>query len=151
MKKIMTLCIVHQHPRVLLGMKKRGLGAGRWNGFGGKLEKGEAIEDAAIRECREEAGIIVEKLDKLGVIDFIFSEGKESQEVHFFKIHEFKSEPTESEEMKPRWFEVSEIPFMQMWPDDRYWMPMFLKNNKFKGRFVFDENNKIMDYDIFSL
>jgi hypothetical protein len=37
MKKILTLTIIYQHPRVLLGMKKRGFGAGRWNGFGGKV------------------------------------------------------------------------------------------------------------------
>ncbi len=55
MKKLLTLCIVHQHPRVLLGMKKRGFGIGHWNGFGGKVEEGESIEEAAKREVKEEA------------------------------------------------------------------------------------------------
>ena len=55
-KKILTLCIIHQHSKILLGMKKRGHGVGKWNGFGGKVEKGETIEEAARRETKEEAG-----------------------------------------------------------------------------------------------
>ncbi|MCX6719056.1 MAG: NUDIX domain-containing protein [Candidatus Taylorbacteria bacterium] len=73
-KKQMTLCIVYQPSRVLLGMKKMGFGKGRWNGFGGKVEAGETIEDAAKREVLEEAGIKVDHLEKMGVIDFEFKE-----------------------------------------------------------------------------
>lgn len=47
--KLLTLVMVVQPGRVLLGMKKRGFGAGRWNGFGGKVQAGETIEDAARR------------------------------------------------------------------------------------------------------
>ena len=43
MKKLLTLCIIYHHHKILLGMKKRGLGIGRWNGFGGHLEDGESI------------------------------------------------------------------------------------------------------------
>eukprot|EP00056_Hartaetosiga_gracilis_P017259 m.6783 g.6783 ORF g.6783 m.6783 type:complete len:151 (-) comp5533_c0_seq1:454-906(-) len=39
--------------RILLGMKKRGFGKGKFNGFGGKLEKGETVEEAAVRELQE--------------------------------------------------------------------------------------------------
>ncbi|TSC68139.1 MAG: 7,8-dihydro-8-oxoguanine triphosphatase [Parcubacteria group bacterium Gr01-1014_72] len=60
-KIITTLVIVHTHPKVLLGYKKRGFGMGRWNGFGGKARAGEIIEDAARRELKEEAGIAAEK------------------------------------------------------------------------------------------
>ena len=58
-KKITTLVLVHQGEKVLLGMKKRGFGQGRWNGFGGKLHEGETIEQAAKRETFEEAGVQV--------------------------------------------------------------------------------------------
>ena len=65
MKKILTLCMIYQHPKILLGMKKRGFGKGRWNGFGGKLNDGESIEEATIREVRGETGIKINKiLDK---------------------------------------------------------------------------------------
>ena len=72
MRKILTLCIVHQHTKVLLGMKKRGFGAGRWNGFGGKLEEGESIEESIKREIKEEAGIDINDLNKIGIIEFEF-------------------------------------------------------------------------------
>ena len=138
MKRILTLCIIHQHPRVLLGMKKRGFGMGRWNGFGGKIKSGESIEDAARREIKEEAGIKINDLNKVGIIEFEFENSPELLEVHLFKSENFNGEPTESEEMRPQWFHVDEIPFAKMWPDDILWMPFLLKGKKFKGKFLFD-------------
>src|SRR3989344_6169176 len=128
-KKILTLCLIHKHPQVLLGMKKRGMGAGFstekqglgmgvWNGFGGKLEPGESIEDAARREVLEEAGVEATSLEKIGEIEFEFIGDPQTLEVHIFKVASFKGNPIESDEMKPQWFHVDEIPFDQMWPDD---------------------------------
>jgi len=140
MKKLVTtLCIIHQHPRILLGMKKRGFGAGRWNGFGGKIKTGESIEDATKREMQEESGVEIENLDKVGIMEFEFKGNPEIIEVHVFKSENFEGEIIESEEMKPQWFHVDEIPFKEMWPDDLYWMPLFLKGKKFKGKFLFDQ------------
>lgn len=144
----MTLCIIHQHPKVLLGMKKRGFGAGRWNGFGGKVLPGESIEDAARRELLEEAGIEVGDLEKHGVIDFEFQGNPEILEVNIFKATDFTGEPREGEEMKPQWYFVDEIPFKEMWPDDIYWMPLFLKGKKFKGKFLFGEKDTILEKEI---
>ncbi|MBP6884082.1 MAG: 8-oxo-dGTP diphosphatase [Candidatus Pacebacteria bacterium] len=119
-------------------MKKRGFGAGRWNGFGGKVEDGETIEEAMKREMKEEAGVDIKNFEKVGILNFEFQDGSSPVQVHCFKTEEFIGEPAESEEMKPEWFFVDEIPFAQMWPDDIYWIPMFLKNKKFKGKFIFD-------------
>lgn len=47
--KLYTLAFVLDAGKILLGMKKRGFGAGRWNGFGGKVHPGESIEAAAKR------------------------------------------------------------------------------------------------------
>jgi len=138
-KKIMTLCLVHEHPRVLLGMKKRGFGAGRWNGFGGKLHEGETIEEAAKREVLEETGLTVEELYKRGVVDFEFENDPTILEVHIFRIEKYAGEPAETEEMRPQWFTVDEIPFKEMWSDDPYWFPLFLKGKKFRARFKFDK------------
>lgn len=148
MTKQLTLCLIHQHPRVLLGMKKRGFGAGRWNGFGGKVEEGESLEDAAKRELREEAGIEASDMEKLGVLDFSW-EGKEDVlQVHIFKAKSFSGEPAESEEMKPQWFGVDEIPLDQMWPDDRYWLPLFLDGTAFSGNFHFGEGDAVISYNL---
>jgi 8-oxo-dGTP diphosphatase/2-hydroxy-dATP diphosphatase len=148
MKKILTLCIVHQHPRVLLGMKKRGFGEGRWNGFGGKVAAGETIEEAARREMHEEAGVEVGDLEKMGILEFEFQGNPEILEVHVFRAQDFTGEPTESEEIRPQWYRVDEIPFDSMWPDDKFWIPMFLDGKKFKGRFLFGPEDVVVEYNL---
>lgn len=125
-------------------MKKRGFGAGRWNGFGGKVSQGETIEDAAKREIREEAGVEVSTLDKVGIIEFEFDGNPEILEVHVFRTEDFSGEPTETEEMRPQWFHVSGIPFEQMWPDDIHWVPLLLDGKKFKGKFLFGDSDVIL-------
>ncbi|MCX6765358.1 MAG: NUDIX domain-containing protein [Candidatus Moranbacteria bacterium] len=72
LKKILTLCVVHQGDQILLGMKKRGFGKGYWNGFGGKVHSGESIEETAMREIKEEVGIVPESLEKHGILNFEF-------------------------------------------------------------------------------
>ncbi len=126
-------------------MKKRGFGAGKWNGFGGKVFETETIEDAVKREFQEEAGIEVGQLKKVGIMEFEFKGNPEVLEVHIFGSYNFSGEPIESEEMKPQWFHINEIPFDEMWPDDRYWMPLFLNGKKFKGKFLFGESGIILE------
>ena len=137
--KFMTLCCVYNDRQILLGMKKRGFGAGRWNGFGGKLHEGETIEQAARRELEEEAGIKAKKISKRGVILFEFENNPEKLEVHIFSIDIFTGEPIETEEMHPCWFAFDEIPYADMWPDDPFWIPLLLSGKNFEGYFLFDE------------
>ena len=148
-KKILTLIIVHQNGCVLLGLKKRGFGVGKYNGFGGKVDKGETVEEAAKRELFEEARITANNLKKLGVLDFSWK-GKENEvlEVNIFKTTDFSGEPTEGEEMKPQWFDIDKIPYDKMWSDDAHWLPLFLENKKFKGKFMFDNNNNIVKHEL---
>ncbi len=152
MKKLLTLVIIHKGSKVLLGMKKRGFGMGKWNGFGGKVEISESIEEAARREVLEEVGIGVDNIEKLGVLDFSW-QGKEQDilEVNIFKAKDFSGEPSETEEMKPQWFSVNEIPYEKMWADDQYWLPLLLENKKFSGNFIFDGSNNILWYDLIEM
>ena len=48
--------------RILLGRKKRGMGYGKWNGFGGKMEIGESMREC-VRELFEECGLFAEEKD----------------------------------------------------------------------------------------
>lgn len=147
-RKILTLCIVHRHPLVLLGMKKRGFGAGRWNGFGGKVLAGEGIAEAARREFREEAGIVIEEMERVGILEFAVLGQSETHEVHVFRAERFSGQPRETEEMRPSWFSVDRIPFDEMWPDDRHWFPLLLAHRKFRGKFLFDESEQIVDWSL---
>lgn len=139
MKKQLTLCIIHEHPKVLLGMKKRGFGAGRWNGFGGKLAEGETVEMAAMRELKEESGIKALEMKKVGILEFEFENDPKILETHVFLITKFTGSPVETEEMKPQWFDANKIPFSEMWSDDIFWFPLLLAGKKFKGKFLFDK------------
>ena len=143
----MTLCLVQEGDKLLLGMKKRGLGSGRWNGFGGKVHEGETIEEAAKRETFEEAGIEIKNMERVGNMDFLWEGRKDIFGVSVFKVLEYSGFPKETEEMKPQWFSISEIPYENMWPDDKYWIPLFLQGKKFDGRCLFDEKDNILDYN----
>lgn len=148
MPKLLTLCLVHQPPKILLAMKKRGFGAGRWNGLGGKLNPGETIEAAAKREAEEEAGIVLQDLEKMGILEFEFQGNPEILQVHVFKSTSFTGEPTETEEMKPAWFEAGAVPYKEMWPDDIFWLPLFLEGKKFTGKFLFGKGDVILSKEL---
>ena len=154
MKTILTLCVPIKENKVLLGMKKRGFGVGRWNGFGGKLDEGETIEQGLMRELYEEVGIQDGVLEKMGILEFSFENDEKILEVPIFKLTDFTGVPRETEEMRPEWFSFDEIPFSQMWPDDQYWFPLFLENKLFEGEFLFDRpsdaeySSKIISYKL---
>lgn len=149
MKKILTLCLAVREWQVLLGMKKRGFGAGRWNGFGGKVEEGESIEEGARREMREECGVTIGKMEKVGIHEFEFAAKRgEILEVHVFRVDAWSGEPVETEEMRPEWFAFSDIPYGTMWPDDIHWFPLFLEGKRFRTKFLFDEGDGVISQDI---
>lgn len=137
-----TLCLLQREGEVCLGMKKRGFGEGKWNGFGGKVAEGESIEAAAIRELAEEAGVSVEEehLERIGEIDFHFLDKPDwDQRMHVFAIRTWEGEPTESEEMLPRWYTHEGIPYDDMWIDDKHWLPHALAGKKLKAEFAFNK------------
>jgi len=142
-KKLFTLCIIHQPPRVLLGMKKIKFGKGKWNGFGGHVEEGEMIDDAARREMKEEAGIVIEEMEKAGVNEVLYLNADAGEmkeiEIHIFRVTRFSGVPAESDEMRPEWFDTNNLPWDSMWPSDPGWYPFFLKGKKFKGTLVYED------------
>lgn len=147
-----TLCLLIKESEILLAMKKRGFGAGRWNGTGGKFDPGRGdknILDAAVRETKEEIGVEVKNPEKVGLFHFRFPHKPEwDQDVHLFLAEEWVGEPKESEEMTPTWFSFSAIPYESMWADDTYWMPHILKGEKLEADFVFKEGDKIAKHEI---
>jgi 8-oxo-dGTP diphosphatase/2-hydroxy-dATP diphosphatase len=158
MKMVLTLCMVIKDEEILLGKKKRGFGSGRWNGFGGKVEKEETIEESVIRELKEESNINSLNLEKVGILNFEFEENEPNVlEVHIFKVDRFSEDPQETEEMLPKWFSIKNIPYEQMWSSDIFWLPLLLTGKKFKGKFLFDRPSdaeysaKILDKEVFEV
>jgi 8-oxo-dGTP pyrophosphatase MutT (NUDIX family) len=141
-----TLIFLVKGGNVLLGMKKRGFGVGKWNGYGGKLKYGESIEEAAIRELWEECCINAKKIKKMGELTFMFPLKPEfNQTVHVFVSSEFDGTPTETDEMKPEWFEARNLPFTEMWQDDPHWLPKVLSGERVRGSFIFGSDNEKLE------
>ena len=153
-KKVLTLCelIDYQNQKICLGLKKTGFGKGFYNGFGGKVEKSDkSILDAAKRECREEANVDLINCNKIGIIYFSFTYLPELFEVHVYSSTKWNGKPSESNEMRPEWFNFKDIPYDKMWKDDIFWMPYLLNNEMFLGAAYFDKGNKLLNYQYKSI
>lgn len=132
--KTVTLVFLRRDNQLLLAMKKRGFGKGKWNGAGGKVEPGETIEQAAIRECQEEIGVTPLNLKQMGYIQFFMSDDPAFEHrCHIFVATDWQGTPRESEEMRPQWFSLDELPYADMWPDDEIWLPHMLGGSTFEA------------------
>lgn len=145
---VTTLCFVHRGNEILLGFKKRGFGAGTWNGFGGKVERGESIEAAAVRELREEACLEATSIEKRAILDFSFKDETPSIEMHVFEVMDFSGTPEETDEMAPKWYPISEIPYEEMWVDDQFWLPLYLQRQLLRASFYFLDQKTLCHHEI---
>lgn len=144
-----TLLFVVRDGEILLIRKKRGLGAGKINGPGGRLELDESPEQAAIREVREELRVTPDGIHHHGELRFQFVDGY-SIHVWVFRADRCLGVPVETEEAVPLWFPTERIPYEQMWADDRYWLPLLLQGRSFTGRFIF-EDDALLDHRLVEL
>ena len=136
-RELANLCFIVKDGHVLLIRKKRGLGAGKINGPGGKLEPGETALEAAIREVREEIGVTPLALEHRGVLRFQFTDGY-SLHCEIFVAGDLEGAPTETAEATPFWVAVDDVPYDEMWEDDQHWLPQVLAGQNVDGWFVFD-------------
>lgn len=150
--KDVTVCFPLNNGQVLLGLKKRGFGVGRWNGFGGKVLPAENAEQAALRELEEETGYESGELKdvvlkKVGEIKYTFRDKPDLKLLmHIYLIDDFNFDAKETEEMKPQLFDFNNLPLDEMWSGDKDWLPLILKGEKIFAEYQFDtpENNLII-------
>ncbi|XP_048482995.1 oxidized purine nucleoside triphosphate hydrolase [Plutella xylostella] len=150
LKKLYTLVFLRTDTAILLGLKKRGFGCNKWNGFGGKIEPKETVIEAALRELYEECCVTVkpENLQSIGQLEFTFEGDPMMMDVRVYSAKVFEGTPTETEEMNPKWFPYDQIPFKDMWLDDALWFPYMLKGQPFYGKFHYQGFDKILHYTV---
>ncbi len=141
-----TLLFVVRDGQVLLIRKKRGLGAGKINGPGGRRDPGETPLECAIREVEEELLVTPTGIEQRGELLFQFTDGY-SIHVHVFSAKDCDGEPQETDEAIPLWTDLDRIPYDEMWADDRIWLPLMLAGKPFSGRFIFD-GDAMLDHEV---
>lgn len=132
-----TLMFIVKDGRILLIEKKRGLGAGKINAPGGRLEPGETPLACAVREVQEEVGVTATGVRAVGELRFQFTDGY-GLHCHVFAADGCEGEAIETDEATPLWTPLDAIPYAEMWADDALWLPVMLSGRGFSGRFIFD-------------
>jgi len=146
-QEVATLMFVIRNDEVLLIRKKRGLGAGKINGPGGRLEANETTEECAIRETNEE--LVINPLNVKYAGELFFHAEDDMPSIHgwVYIATDFEGTPTETDEAIPMWFPVDALPFDEMWEDDRLWLGQILAGQIVRGYFTF-EGEKLLDSDV---
>ncbi len=145
-RDVAVLLFVIRGGEALLIRKKRGLGAGKINAPGGRIEPGESPEEAAVREAHEEVGVTAEPPRRRGHLRFQFTDGY-GLECYVLSSDGCSGEVRETDEAIPLWTPLDALPFAEMWADDRLWLPLMLAGRPFRGRFVFD-GDVMLDHDL---
>lgn len=143
-----TLCLLIRDNKIVLAMKKRGFGEGKYNGYGGKIQEQDDgdLNITAVRETQEESGLEIHhaRRNLCAIITFYFG-GEPGFKVHVFLVYDWYGEPEETAEMKPEWFNLDQIPYDQMWAADKEWMPLVLSGQRIEAEVYFDKSGEAVE------
>lgn len=129
--------------KVLLGKRTEGLGSGNFVSIGGKQEEYESPEDTLTRELFEEIGVVPVSYDKVAEIEYIFpSKSTWNQVMFVYLVTKWKNKISTKEDVIPKWFDWTKIPFKLMWPDAKFWIPEILGGKKVKCKFIYNSDCK---------
>ena len=114
--------IIIEDSRVLLVKRAHPPLQAQWSIPGGVLEVGEFVREAAIREAREETGLIVEPADLLGVYDRVLRNPEQRVQYHYvlidFLCRKIGGElAAASDAAEVRWFTRQDLPELHLAED----------------------------------
>jgi len=150
--KLATLCYIRRQGKTLMVhriKKENDIHLGKWNGLGGKLEPGETPEECAVREVFEESGLIVRKMTLKGMLTFPGFSDDEDWYAFVFVITEFDGHLSDSPEGVLHWVEDDEIPNLNLWEGDRFFLPWLDNPGFFSGKFTYVDN-RLVEHHIVS-
>jgi|SRR3989338_3294001 len=147
--KRFTLCVICVKRYILLAPKLRGMGKGKLNAPGGKVEGAETDAKTCVRESLEELGIRPISLRKRGILKCAFVGNPKIFEICVFSASRYEGTPQATEEMgKPEFVSIRNIPYGKMWPADKYWLPLLLSGKSFEGEFQYQDENTLISHRI---
>ncbi|MGD8306297.1 MAG: 8-oxo-dGTP diphosphatase [Ignavibacteria bacterium] len=150
--KLATLCYVIDRKKNSTLMihrikKENDYHHGKWNGLGGKLEPGESPEECAIREIKEESGLIVKNITLKGLITFPMFDGNDDWYVFLFVSDEFSGELIDSKEGNLKWIPNENLTKINLWEGDKYFIPWLFKDKFFSAKFLY-ENGEYLNHEV---
>lgn len=151
--KLATLCYVmdKKNNKTLMihrVKKKDDYHEGKWNGLGGKFDRGESPEDCAIREVYEESGLRIKNPKMHGFITFPNFDGKYDWYVFIFTSENFEGELIDSTEGNLEWIPNDNLTSLNLWDGDKIFMGWLFQNKFFSAKFKYEEG-KFIDYEVF--
>lgn len=114
--------IIIEESRVLLVKRAHPPLQAQWSIPGGLLEVGELVREAAVREAREETGLIVDPGELLGVYDRVLRDPEQRVQYHYVLIdflcrHVGGELDAASDATEVRWFTRDELPALNLAAD----------------------------------
>lgn len=140
--QLATLCYVINKDKTLMLhriKKKNDVHEGKWNGLGGKFEAGETPQECAIREVKEESGLLIKDPMMHGFITFPMFDGKKDWYVFLFTAKEFSGELIDSHEGKLEWIDNDKLLDLNLWEGDRTFIPWLFQGKFFSAKFVYND------------
>jgi mutator protein MutT len=136
-----TVCFIRQGGKVLLQRRAPGrLWAGRLNGPGGKVAISETPVEAVRREVAEETGLTIDEPVHHGTLDLVFGDPAMLRlRVFVYVCDRFVGRARGGHEGRLRWYAAERLPYDELWPDMRFWLPVVLAGGSVNGMCLFDE------------
>ena len=150
--KLATLCYITDKKKnstlMLHRIKKENdYHQGKWNGLGGKLNQGESPEECAIREIKEESGLIVKNPLLKGFITFPNFDGVDDWYVFVFTFDEFEGRLIDSPEGRLEWISNNNLTSLNLWEGDKIFLEWVFGKKLFSAKFNY-ENGNFVDYTV---
>ncbi len=138
--KLATLCyVMNKGDKTTLMIhrtkKKNDYHEGKWNGLGGKFEEGESPEECAVREIKEESGLVVTSPRMHGFITFPKFDGRDDWYVFIFTADKFEGELIDSPEGKLGWIRNDEVTKLNLWEGDKIFLEWLYQDKFFSAKF----------------
>ena len=145
-----TLCYIIKNNKVLMlhrVKKKNDIHKDKWNGLGGKMEKGESPTECVIREVYEESGLKITNPTLKGVITFPEFDGKNDWLVFVYIANNFTGDLIQSSEGVLEWIKKSELLSLPLWDGDKIFIPWLFEKNYFTAKFTY-KNKKLINWTV---